>query len=331
MSAQDKHPIRVAVTGAAGQVGYSLVFRIAAGDVFGPDQPVVLHLVDIEPAKSALEGVGMELEDCAFPLLAGLKLTTGLRDGFDGVNWVILVGGAPRKAGMERKDLLQVNGRIFVDQGRALAEAAAKDVRVLVVANPCNTNCLVCMRNARGIPADRFFAMTRLDENRARAQLARKAGVPVSAVTHLAVWGNHSSALYPDFYNARVSGRPAPEVIADEAWVRDQFVPAVQQRGAAIIKARGASSAASAANAAVETVRDLIRPTPSDDWHSVAVCSDGSYGIEPGLICSFPVRSDGRRWWIVPGIRLNAFAEERIAASVAELRQERDAVAELLN
>jgi malate dehydrogenase len=325
-----KSPLRVAVTGAAGQIGYALVFRIASGEMFGPDQPVVLHLIEIEPALPALQGVVMELEDCAFPLLKGVVPTASLDEGFRDVNWALLVGSVPRKAGMERKDLLGINGKIFVGQGQAIARRAAADVRVLVVGNPCNTNCLICMHHAAGVPRDRFFAMTRLDENRAKAQLARKAGEEVSAVTHMAVWGNHSPTMFPDFFNARIHGRPVLEVISHREWLEKDFLVTVQQRGAAVIKARGASSAASAANAVVDTVRSLLQPTPGDDWHSVAVCSDGSYGIEPGLICSFPVRSDGRSWSIVPDLKLNEFSRAKIEASVNELKEERAMVSELL-
>src|SRR5580692_4944579 len=292
-------PIRVAVTGAAGQIGYSLVFRIAAGAMFGPQQPVILHLIEIEPALPALNGVVMELDDCAFPLLKGIVPTANLDEGFRGVNWALLVGSVPRKAGMERKDLLGINGRIFTGQGQAIARNAAKDVRVLVVGNPCNTNCLIAMNNAPSVPADRWFAMTMLDQNRAVTQIAIKAGADTTAVSNLAVWGNHSSTMYPDFYNARVGGRPATEAIPDEAWFKDTFLPTVQQRGSAIIKARGLSSAASAANAVVDTVRNLTSPTPAGGWFSVAVCSDGSYGIEKGLIFSFPIRSDGSKWQVV--------------------------------
>lgn len=326
----NKTPIRVAVTGAAGQIGYSLLFRIASGGLFGPDQPVVLHLIEIEPAMKALEGVVMELDDCAFPLLKGVVPTADLDEGFKDVNWALLVGSVPRKAGMERKDLLGINGKIFVGQGKALARNAASDVRILVVGNPCNTNALIAKHHGRDIPADRWFAMTRLDENRAKTQLARKAGVDVTEVTNMAIWGNHSSTMYPDFFNARIQGRPAVEVIGHREWLEGEFITTVQQRGAAIIKARGASSAASAANAAIDTVQSLISPTPAGDWHSVAVCSDGSYGVEPGLMCSFPVRSDGAKWEIVQGLELNDFSRAKIEASVNELKEERAMVAELL-
>src|SRR3954463_387888 len=247
-------PIRVAVTGAAGQIGYSLLFRIASGSMFGPEQPVILHLIEIEPALGALQGVVMELDDCAFPLLKGIVPTANLDEGFRAVNWALLVGSVPRKQGMERKDLLGINGKIFIGQGKAIEKNAAKDVRILVVGNPCNTNCLIAMNNAPGIPKDRWFAMTRLDENRAKTQLAKKAGVDVTAVTGLAIWGNHSSTMYPDFANAKINGQPVPSVIKDDAWLQGEFITTVQQRGAAIIKARGLSSAASAANAAVNTV-----------------------------------------------------------------------------
>src|SRR5262245_45596032 len=262
-------PLRVAVTGAAGQIGYSLLFRVASGAMFGPNQPVILHLIEIEPALPALQGVVMELDDCAFPLLKGVVPTANLEVGFRGVNWALLVGSIPRKQGMERKDLLGINGKIFIGQGQAIQKNAASDVRIHVVGNPCNTNCLICMNNAPDVPRDRFFAMTRLDENRAKAQLAKRAGVDITAVSNVAIWGNHSSTQYPDFYNAKVSGKPATQVIRDEAWLKGEFISTVQQRGTAIIKARGASSAASAANAVVDSVRSIIEPTPAGDWHSV--------------------------------------------------------------
>src|SRR5579859_466875 len=294
-------PIRVAVTGAAGQIGYSLLFRVASGAMFGSEQPVILHLIEIEPALPALTGVAMELEDCAFPLLKGIVPTADLDEGFRGVNWALLVGSVPRKAGMERKDLLGINGKIFIGQGQAIQKNAASDVRIHVVGNPCNTNCLIAMNNAPDVPRDRFFAMTRLDENRARAQLARKAGVDITAVSNMVIWGNHSATQYPDFTNAKINGKPATEIIRDEAWLKGEFISTVQQRGAAIIKARGASSAASAANAVVDSVRSIIEPTAPGDWHSVCLSSDGSYGIEKNIICSFPVRSDGKKLEIVQG------------------------------
>jgi len=323
-------PIRVAVTGAAGQIGYSLLFRIASGGVFGPDQPVALNLIEIEPGMKALEGVCMELDDCAFPLLTDIRPTSDLDAGFDGANWSLLVGSVPRKAGMERGDLLGINGKIFTGQGRAIEKNAASDVRVLVVGNPCNTNCLIAMNNAQDVPRDRWFAMTRLDENRAAAQLAQKANRPVSEVSNVTIWGNHSATQYPDYYNARIGGVAAPEVIADDTWAHVDFIPTVQQRGAAIIQARGASSAASAANAAIDTVKSLTTPTPQGDWNSVCVASDGSYGTKEGLITSFPIRSDGQNWEIVQDLPINDFAREKIDASVNELAEERELVADLL-
>jgi malate dehydrogenase len=290
--------------------------------MFGPEQPVILHLLEIEPALKALRGVVMELDDCAFPLLQGVVPTASLDEGFKGVNWALLVGSVPRKAGMERKDLLGINGRIFTSQGLAIARNAAADVRVLVVGNPCNTNCLIAMSHARAVPADRWFAMTLLDQNRARRQLAKKAGVDVTRVTNMAIWGNHSTTMYPDFYNARIGGRPALEIIPDEAWFKDTFIPAIQKRGATIIEARGASSAASAANAIVDTVRALTTPTAAGDCFSVAVCSEGSYGIEPGLIFSFPVHSDGRQWSVIPDLLVNAFSRAKLTATENELKEE---------
>src|SRR5688572_19819573 len=325
-----KSPIRVAVTGAAGQIGYSLLFRIASGAMFGPEQPVILHLIEIEPALPALQGVVMELDDCAFPLLKGVVPTANLDEGFRGVNWALLVGSVPRKQGMERKDLLGINGKIFVGQGQAIQKNAATDVRVHVVGNPCNTNCLIAMNNARDIPRERFFAMTRLDENRAKSQLAKKAGVDTTAVTNVGIWGNHSSTQHPDFYNAKINGRPATDLINDEAWLKGEFITTVQQRGAAIIKARGASSAASAANAVVDSVRSIIQPTAAGEWHSVCLCSDGSYGIEKDLICSFPVRSKGQKLEIVQGVPVNDFSRSRIDATVKELQDEKSLVADLL-
>lgn len=325
-----KPPIRVAVTGAAGQIGYSLLFRIASGSVFGADQPVVLHLIEIEPALPALGGVVMELQDCAFPLLRGVTPTASLDEGFKGVDWALLVGSVPRKAGMERSQLLGINGKIFTGQGRAIAKHAAPSVRVLVVGNPCNTNCLIAMSNAKPVPRDRWFAMTMLDQNRAVTQLAIKAGADTAAVSNLAIWGNHSSTMYPDFYNAKIGGRAATDVIRDEAWFKDTFIPTVQQRGAAVIKARGMSSAASAANAIVDTVRALTTPTPEGGWFSAAACSDGSYGIEKGLIYSFPVRSDGSKCGVVQGLQHGDFSKAKIAATENELKEERALVTDLL-
>jgi malate dehydrogenase len=323
-------PIKVAVTGAAGQIGYQLIFRIASGALFGPDQPVELHLVEIPPALPTLEGVVMELDDCAFPLLRNIVATADLAEGFRGVHWALLVGSVPRKQGMERKDLLGINGKIFTGQGQAIAANAASDVRVLVVGNPCNTNCLIAMRNAPDVPADRWTAMTRLDENRAKSQLAHKAGVQTTEVSNVTIWGNHSNTQYPDFYNTRIGGRPAPEVIGDEPWVTETFIPTVQQRGAAVIKARGSSSAASAANAAIDSVRSICEPTGEGDWHSVGVCSDGSYGVDKGLIFSFPIRSNGNAWEIVEDVPWNDLAKERIGKTLDELREEKTMVADLL-
>ena len=326
-----KSPIHVAVTGAAGQIGYSLLFRIASGSMFGPDQPVVLHLIEIEPALPALKGVVMEVQDCAFPLVHGIVPTANLDEGFRGVHWALLVGSVPRKAGMERGDLLGINGKIFIGQGKAIEKNADSSVRVLVVGNPCNTNALIAMRNAPGVPRDRWFAMTRLDENRAKSQLAAKAGVQVADVTNVAIWGNHSATQYPDFTHAKVGGKPAADAISDHAWLKGDFITTVQKRGAAIIEARGASSAASAANAVVDTVRSLTTPTPAGDWHSVAVCSEGnSYGIDGGLICGFPVRGDGKKWEIVDGLKWDDFSRERIDKTVNELKEERELVKGLI-
>ena len=325
-----KSPIRVTVTGAAGQIGYSLLFRVASGEMFGPDQPITLHLIEIPAALGALEGVVMELHDCAFPLLQSVLPTADLDEGFRDINWALLVGSIPRKAGMERKDLLGINGKIFVGQGQAIQRNASADVRVLVVGNPCNTNCLIAMNNAREIPRDRWFAMTRLDENRARAQLAHKAGVEITRVTNMTIWGNHSATQYPDFYNAKIDNRPAHELIADEKWLQGEFISIVQQRGAAIIKARGLSSAGSAANAVVDSVRFLTNDTPANDWHSVAVCSDGSYNVEKDLISSFPVRVRAGKWEIVQKLPINEFSRDKIDRSVAELKEEKSMVSDLL-
>ena len=323
-------PIRAAITGAAGQIGYSLLFRIASGSMFGPNQPVILHLIEIEPALPTLQGVVMELDDCAFPLLKGIVPTASLDEGFKGVNWALLVGSVPRKPGMERKDLLGINGKIFVGQGQAIQRNAASDVRILVVGNPCNTNCLIAKNNAKDVPSDRWYAMTRLDENRAKSQLAKKAGVDVTTVTNVAIWGNHSATQYPDFYNAKIGGKPATEVIKDENWLKTDFISTVQQRGAAVLKARGLSSAASAANAVVDSVASIVNPTPANDWTSVCVTSDGSYGIEQGLICSFPIRSNGKSLEIVQGVPVNEFSRGKIDATVNELKEERSMVSELL-
>jgi malate dehydrogenase len=316
------------VTGAAGQIGYSLVFRIARGDLLGPDQPVVLSMLEITPALGALNGVVMELMDCAFPLLHGVETSDDAQRAFDGVNYALLVGSRPRTKGMERKDLLEANGAIFTVQGKALAAGAADDVRVLVVGNPANTNCLIAMSNAGSVPRERFTAMTRLDHNRAKAQLAAKTGVQVASVTNMTIWGNHSATQYPDVYNARVDGKPASELV-EQAWIEAEFIPTVQQRGAAVLDARGASSAASAASAALDHVRDWTLGSPKADWVSMAVCSDGSYGVPEGLISGFPCTTAKGQWKIVPGLDVNDFSRGRIDASVNELGEERDAVAEL--
>lgn len=327
-----KAPLRVAVTGAAGQIGYATIFRLASGEVFGPDQPVILHLIELPQAMSALDGVEMELDDCAFPTLAGVvkQSSDNLEKAFEGCNWVLCIGSIPRKAGMERGDLVRVNGPIFTNTGKAIQASAADDVRVVVVGNPCNTNCLIAMANAPRVPRDRFFAMTRLDQNRAASQLAHKAGRPVAAVTNVAIWGNHSATQYPDFYHARIDAKPVTDVISDTAWLQGSFIETVQKRGAAVIQARGASSAASAANAALDTVKSIIRPTALGDCFSAAVCSDGSYGIDEGLIFGYPLISDGSTWKIDQGIEHNDFAKAKIAATLQELREERDAVKDLL-
>lgn len=326
-----KH-VRVAVTGAAGQIGYALVFRIASGQMFGPDTKVSLNLIELAHAMDALRGVVMELEDCAFPLVEEIVETSDIDAGFTDVNWALLIGSVPRKAGMERGDLLNINGSIFTQQGHAINANAASDVRVLVVGNPCNTNALIAMNSAPDVPRDRFFAMTRLDENRAKSQLSGKASVPVSQVTNLAIWGNHSSTQYPDFYNARIGDRPVTDVIADHKWLQSDFIETVQKRGAAIINARGASSAASAANAVIDTVVALTSPTAQGGWHSVAVCSKGEYDTPEGLIIGFPVRTNADGTCeVVQGVQHNEFGEEKFRASVAELVEERDAVAALIN
>jgi len=323
-------PVHVTVTGAAGQVGYALLFRVASGQLLGPDTPVVLRMLDIEPALPALEGVAMELEDCAFPLLSDMVVTANAEQAFDGASWALLVGAMPRKEGMERGDLLSANGGIFGPQGRAIAARAASDVRVLVVGNPCNTNCLIARANAPDVPAERWFAMTRLDENRARAQLARRAGVPTSQVTNMAIWGNHSATQYPDGRSARIGGRPAPEVIGDDAWLRGEFITTVQKRGAAIIAARKLSSAGSAASAVVDSVNAIAGGTAPGDWTSLAVVSGGQYGVPEGLQFGFPVASDGSSWTVVEGIEHDADARERLRITTDELLQEQSLVRELI-
>lgn len=322
-------PVRVAVTGAAGQIGYSLVFRVASGQLLGPDQPVVLQLLEIPPAMGALEGVAMELDDCAFGLLSGIELTDRPEVAFDGVGVALLVGSRPRTKGMERKDLLEANGAIFTGQGRALNDRAADDLRVLVVGNPANTNCLIAMANAPDVPAERFSAMTRLDHNRALTQVAARAGVSVNDVSRMTIWGNHSATQYPDLFRCRVGARSAAEVIGDQTWLEDTFIPSVQQRGAAIIEARGASSAASAANAAIDHISDWLSGTPEDNWVSMAVRSDGRYGVDQGLISSFPVTCNDGDWSIVPDLEIDEFSRARIDVSVDELVTERDTVASL--
>ncbi len=320
-------PVNVTVTGAAGQIGYQLLFRIASGQLFGPDTPVALRLLEIEPAMKSLEGVVMELDDCAFPLLANIEATSELSHAFSGTNWALLVGSVPRKAGMERGDLLNVNGGIFKPQGRAIAEYAASDVRVLVVGNPCNTNCLIARSNAPEVPEDRWFAMTRLDQNRAETQLAKKAGVPVKDVKNLAIWGNHSATQFPDFANATIAGKGAAQAIDDRAWLEGDFITTVQKRGAAIIEARGLSSAASAANAAIDTVVSLTNATPADDCASVAVTSHGQYGVPEGLTFGLPILADGNGGWNVKdGFEIDEFAAGRIKITTDELLSERDEV-----
>ena len=322
-------PVRVAVTGAAGQIGYSLLFRIASGSMLGADQPVVLQMLEIPPAMDALRGVAMELDDCAFGLLDGVVLSDEPEEAFDGAQIALLVGSRPRTKGMERRDLLEANGAIFTVQGRALAARAADDIRVLVVGNPANTNCLIAMNNASGVPAERFTAMTRLDHNRAKAQLAARLGAAVGDVRKMTIWGNHSATQYPDLFHCEVDGRNAAELVDDQEWLEGTFIPTVQQRGAAIIEARGASSAASAANAATDHVRDWMLGTLPGDWVSMAVCSDGSYGVPEGLISSFPVACSAGDYEIVTGLDIDDFSRTRIDTSVAELAAERDTVASL--
>jgi len=325
-------PVRVAVTGAAGSIGYSLLFRIASGEMLGPDQPVILQLIEIPQAVSKVEGVVMELNDCAFDLLEDVVITDDPKVGFDGANIGILVGGRPRGPGMVRADLIKANGPIFTSMGQAINEKAADDIRVVVVANPCNTNALITMANAPDVPDERFTALTRLDQNRARHQLAKKAGVAVSSVTNMGIWGNHSKTMYPDFFNAKIDGKLVPDVISDHDWLKSDFIDTVQQRGKAIIDARGASSAASAANAAIEHVRDWFTETPEGDWVSMAINSTGAYGVPEGIITSFPVRCDGKgNYEVVEGLEINDFAQEKINGTVEELQGEREAIADLLS
>jgi malate dehydrogenase len=321
--------VKVAISGAAGQIGYALLFRIASGQMFGPDTMVDLHLLELEQALPALEGVCMELDDCAFPLLNNIVASSDLNKVMDGINWAVLVGAVPRKDGMERADLLKVNGGIFGPQAKAINDNAADDARVFVVGNPCNTNCLIAMHNAPDVPNDRFYAMTMLDENRARTQLAKKAGVHINAVKHMNIWGNHSATQYPNFDNALIDGKPVTDVISDRNWLENDFMKTVQQRGAAVIKARGASSAASAANAAIDSVYNLTHDTPGDERFSVCKHSNGEYGIEEGLIFSFPSHVEGGELSVVEGIELSDYSKEKIKATEDELKKERDAVKEL--
>lgn len=318
--------VKVAVTGAAGQIGYALLFRIASGQMFGSETEVELQLLELEQALPALKGVAMELEDCAFPLLKNLVLTSDLNTAFKDANFVVCVGSVPRKEGMERSDLLKINGGIFTAQGKAIEKSAASDVKVFVVGNPCNTNALIAMNAAKGIPADRFFAMTTLDENRAKAQLALKAGTDVTAVKNLTIWGNHSATQYPDFYNATINGKAVTDVISDDEWLKGDFIKTVQQRGAAIIKARGLSSAASAANAAIDGIYRLVHDTPAGETYSMCLASNGEYGVDKGLIFSFPCRTEGGKIKIVEGINHNEFGQEKFKLTLEELRGERDAV-----
>ncbi|WP_058530936.1 malate dehydrogenase [Legionella rubrilucens] len=321
--------VTVAVTGAAGQIGYALLFRIASGQMFGPNTKVKLQLLELEQALPALEGVAMELDDCAFPLLDGIVCTSDLNKAMNGVNWALLVGSVPRKQGMERSDLLKINGGIFTQQGLAINNNAADDVRVFVVGNPCNTNCLIAKNSAKDVPAERFFAMTTLDELRARTQLAKKAGVDITAITEMTIWGNHSSTQYPDFYNAKINGKSAASVINDETWLKETFVSTVQQRGAAILKARGLSSAASAANAVIHGVNNLLNDTPANESFSMCLSSNGEYGVDKGLIFSYPCRRTNGRLEVIEGLPMNEFSQGKFNATLDELRQERDAVIEL--
>jgi malate dehydrogenase len=317
------------VTGAAGQIGYAILFRIASGQLLGPDTPIHLSLLEIPDAVKAAEGTAMELDDCAFPQLAAIDISDDPNDAFDGVNVALLVGARPRTKGMERSDLLEANGGIFKPQGNALNEHAASDVKVLVVGNPANTNCLIARSNAPDIPSERFSAMTRLDHNRAIAQLAKKAGASVGEIKRMTIWGNHSATQYPDIFHAEVNGKNAAEVVSDQSWLEDDFIPTVQKRGAAIIEARGASSAASAANAAIDHVHDWVLGTQSGDWVSMSIPSDGSYGVEEGLISSFPVTCSNGSYEVVQGLDINDFSRSRIDITVNELKEERDAVKQL--
>ena len=321
--------LKIAVTGAAGQIDYSLLFRLASGETFGPQTKLELQLIEIEQALPALEGVVMELDDCAFPLLRKISMTADPNEGFSGVNWALLVGAAPRKAGMERGDLIKTNSGIFEVQGSALNRAAS-DVRILVVGNPCNTNCLIAMNNAKDIPQERWFAMTALDANRAKFQLAQKSAYPVREVTNLTIWGNHSATQYPDFYHAKIAGKPVTEVIPDINWLQNDFITTVQKRGAVVIDARGASSAASAANAVIDTIKNLTQATVAGDWFSAAVPSEGSYGIPEGIVFGFPLRSNGSQYEIVQGNAWNEFTQEKIKTTLTELEQEHETIKNML-
>jgi malate dehydrogenase len=325
-----KAPVRVAVSGASGNVSYALLFRIAAGDLLGRDTPVDLRLLDIEPAMKALEGVGMELDDSAFPLLHSVEMTSDPKTAFDGTSWVLLVGSVPRKEGMERGDLLKINGGIFGPQGKAVAQSAASDVRVLVVGNPCNTNCLIARSNAPDVPADRWFAMVRLDQNRAKAQLAQKANVPVTEVKNIPIWGNHSATQYPDFRNATIGGKPATQVITDENWLKNDFTKIIQQRGAAIIAARGQSSAGSAAAAIIDSVNSIHTATPQGDCAALAVVSKGEYGVPEGLQFGYPVQSAGSTWKVMEGFQHDEWAQSKLKTTIDELVSEREEVKDLL-
>jgi len=323
--------VRVAVTGAAGQVAYAMLGRLASGEVFGPDTQVILHLLEITPALPALEGVAMELDDCSFSTLKDIVITDNAEKAFDGCNYALLVGSFPRKAGMERKELLDINGKIFVGQGKALAAKAASDVRILVVGNPCNTNCLVARSNGRSIPAERWTAMTRLDHNRARTALAKKAGVSNSDVTQMTIWGNHSNTQFPDFSNAKINGKPAEQTITDRKWLEETFVSTIQTRGAAVIKARGMSSAMSAANGAIDHVKSMIRGTPANDWVSMAVVSQGEYGVPKDMVFGYPCTTDGKgNYKVVDGLKFDAFGQAKFQTTLQELLEEKDAVKDLI-
>ncbi len=324
-----KKRVKIAVTGAAGQIGYALIFRIASGQMLGPDTEIELQLLELEPALPSLHGVAMELDDCAFPLLKKVTCISNVNEAMRDINWALLVGAVPRKDGMERSDLLKINGKIFTTQGKAINDHAADDARILVVGNPCNTNCLIAMNNAPDVPNERFYAMTMLDELRARSQLAKKAGMDVTAVTQMTIWGNHSSTQYPDFYHAKINGNPATDVITDINWLQNDFISIVQKRGAEVIKARGSSSAASAANAALMTVYQLTHDTAQNESFSVARCSQGEYGVDEGLIFSVPCRTENGKLKVITGLTQNAFGKEKFELTLDELRKERDSVREL--